>query len=224
MINELADKVYSKLQKEYIEFINDIKESSKDEIIKKSYEIAIKDEFVNMFYDTCDFNKFQLLAILEKEQPLQFLYNSWEKSDGGINQILEEKLDDDFYELGSNYENKIMLEIQKDKNYQLIENISDVLTELDNYDFCTHIKQKFNVDDLDNYDVHKILYSKDGAKYLYDFCDEIRKEQQVNYLREISVLNNKKMNSIEDKILPNLKKVITDQDRNIIKSSKERER
>lgn len=224
MIKELADKLYAKLLAEYLNYISEIKLLSKDEIIKNAYQITIKREFVDMFYGTCNFNKFQLLALLEKEKPLQFLYDSWDKSDGGIHNILEEKLDDDFYELGNNYKNKVMLEIQKDGNYQLIENISDTLSALDDYDFCTYIKEKFKVDDLDEYDIHLVLYSKDGAKYLYDFCDEIKNEQQVKYLRQISVLDNEKMDNIEDKILPNLRNVIKEQDKVIDKKSKEKER
>ena len=203
-----------KLKEEYLNYVNNIKQLPVEEIIKKSYELTIRKEFVDMFYDNRDFNKFQLLALLEKEQPLQYLYDSWMDCDYGINNLLLDNLDNTFYELGNDYENKVMLKIQKDKNYSLIESISDVLQAFDNYDFCTYLKQKFNVNDLDEYDVYKILNSKDGGKYLYDFLDQIRYEDQVNYLLDIQVLDSEKVNSIEDKILPDLKKNIRQQDKN----------
>ena len=214
MNKDLVEKLYLKLKEEYLNYVNNIKQLPVEEIIKKSYELTIRKEFVDMFYDNRDFNKFQLLALLEKEQPLQYLYDSWMDCDYGINNLLLDNLDNTFYELGNDYENEVMLEIQKDKNYSLIESISDVLQAFDNYDFCTYLKQKFNVNDLDEYDVYKILNSKDGGKYLYDFLDQIRYEDQVNYLLDIQVLDSEKVNSIEDKILPDLKKNIRQQDKN----------
>ena len=214
MNKDLVKKLHLKLKEEYLNYVNNIKQLPVEEIIKKSYELTIRKEFVDMFYDNRDFNKFQLLALLEKEQPLQYLYDSWMDCDYGINNLLLDNLDNTFYELGNDYENKVMLKIQKDKNYSLIESISDVLQAFDNYDFCTYLKQKFNVNDLDEYDVYKILNSKDGGKYLYDFLDQIRYEDQVNYLLDIQVLDSEKVNSIEDKILPDLKKNIRQQDKN----------
>ena len=214
MNKDLVKKLHLKLKEEYLNYVNNIKQLPVEEIIKKSYELTIRKEFVDMFYDNRDFNKFQLLALLEKEQPLQYLYDSWMDCDYGINNLLLDNLDNTFYELGNDYENEVMLEIQKDKNYSLIESISDVLQAFDNYDFCTYLKQKFNVNDLDEYDVYKILNSKDGGKYLYDFLDQIRYEDQVNYLLDIQVLDSEKVNSIEDKILPDLKKNIRQQDKN----------
>lgn len=214
MNKDLVEKLYLKLKEEYLNYVDKIKQLPVDEIINKSYELTIRKEFVDMFYDTCNFNKFQLLALFEKDQPLQYLYDSWYECDYGMHNLLLDNLDDTFYKLGDDYENKVMLEIQKDKNYSLIESISDVLQAFDNYDFCTYLKQKFNVNDLDEYDVYKILNSKDGGKYLYDFLDQIRYEDQVNYLLDIQVLDSEKVNSIEDKILPELKKNIRQQDKN----------
>ena len=144
MNKDLVEKLHLKLKEEYLNYVNNIKQLPVEEIIKKSYELTIRKEFVDMFYDNRDFNKFQLLALLEKEQPLQYLYDSWMDCDYGINNLLLDNLDNTFYELGNDYENKVMLKIQKDKNYSLIESISDVLQAFDNYDFCTYLKQKFN--------------------------------------------------------------------------------
>ena len=214
MIKNLTDKLYSKLKKEYSNYVSEVKQLPVEEIIARSYELTIKQEFVETFYETNRFNKFQLLSLLEKEQPLQFLYDLWMDADSGIHNLLMEALDYNFDELGEDYENKIMLKIQKDKNYNLIKQISDSLQQLDFYDFCTDIKQRFNVDDLDEYDVYKILNSKDGGKYLYDFLDQVRYEKQVKYLLEVQALDSEKIKNIEDKILPELKNIIRQQDRN----------
>ena len=214
MIKNLTDKLYSKLKKEYSNYVSEVKQLPVEEIIARSYELTIKQEFVETFYETNRFNKFQLLSLLEKEQPLQFLYDLWMDADSGIHNLLMEALDYNFDELGEDYENKIMLKIQKDKNYNLIKQISDSFQQRDFYDFCTDIKHRFNVDDLDEYDVYKILNSKDGGKYLYDFLDQVRYEKQVKYLLEVQALDSEKIKNIEDKILPELKNIIRQQDRN----------
>ena len=201
MIKELVDKVYSKLHNEYMEYINSIIRLPIEEIIKNIYPITIRQEFVDMFQDAKNFNKFQLLALLEKENTLDYLYEVYEDTDGGLHNFLEEKLDDKFYDLGNDYEEKINKKIELDNNSELIKDISEVLAELNRYDFCHYIQQKFDVEDLDDFDVYNILNAKDGAKYLYDFCDNVRHEQQLLYLKEISVINSEAIDNIDDKIL-----------------------
>ena len=207
MNQDLINKVYDKLENEYLNYVSKVKKLSVEEILEESYELTIKREFVDMLCDNNIFKKFQLLALLEKENPLQFLYYSWIKADSGIHNLLLEQLSDDFYKLGIDYEKNFLLKLQKDKNYNLIKDISDVLQEIDNYDFCYYIKEKFKVEDLDEYDVYKILNSKNGAKYLYEFLQEVMKEEQINYLVENKTIDSSKINKIETEILPKLKNI-----------------
>lgn len=220
MIEDLANKVYNKLRNEYFKYVENIKKLSPEEIIKNSYPITIRQEFVNMFYGTGNFNKFRLLGLLEKENTLDYLYNAYENTDGGLHNLLEEKLDEEFYVLANDYESKINEKINSDKYSKLIKDISEVLKELDRYDFCNYIQQKFNVEDLDAFDVYNILNTKDGAKYLYDFCDQVRHEEQLLHLKEIMVINSEVIDNIDDKILPKLKEFIDSQERETSKKTK----
>ena len=60
----------------------------------------------------------------------------------------------------------------------------------------------------------RILKDKNGAKYLYDFCDQVRNEKQVQYLMSVDVLEKEKIDNIKNKILPKLKKYINQQEKN----------
>ena len=85
--------------------------------------------------------------------------------------------------------------------------------ELDRYEFCHSIQQNFSVKDLNNIDVYNILKVKDGVKSLYEFFSTIRHDQQLLYLQEIMVINSEIIDNINFKILPNLKKIIDEQEK-----------
>ena len=224
MIEDLRNKVYHKINSEYLEYIDNIKQLSLEDIIKNSYQIAIKEEFIDMFSVTGNYNKFQLLALLEKENTLDYLYEAYEGTDGGLHNFLEEKLDEEFYNLGNDYVEKINEKIELDSNSELVKDISEALTKLDRYEFCNYIKKKFNVEDLDVLDVYNILNKKDGAKYLYDFCNQVKDDQQLLYLKEIMIIDSEAIDRIEDKILPKLKTIIDSQEKNSDTKTKDKGR
>lgn len=214
MTEKLTNQLYNKLKKEYLEYIENIKLMPIEQIISNSYSIAIRQEFVDMFYGTENYNKYELKVLLEKDNTLDFLYENWIDAEGGIHNVLEENLSETLYDLVEEYKNELLIEIEKNPNYELIKDISETLIALDNYDFCYHIKEAFGVEDLDAIDVFEILKDKNGAKYLYDFCDQVRNEKQVQYLMSVDVLEKEKIDNIKNKILPKLKKYINQQEKN----------
>lgn len=197
MVEELASKVYHKLSNEYSKYIENIKKLSKEEIINESYPITMKQELVEMFYDTVVFNKYQLMGLLEKENILEFLYDTYFAKDGGLNNLLEEKMDDNFYGLGNEYEEKLNEKIDSNENIELIEDISNALIDFDNYDFCIELKKEYKVEDFDNYDIFYILNINGGAKYLYNYFFDLVRNPQLKYLKEIAAINPKNYDNIE---------------------------
>ncbi len=225
MIEYLTNRLYTKLKNEYMSYIENIKKLPPEKIIENSYNIAIRQEFVDMFYGTSDYNKYELKILLEKENTLDFLYEDWCDSDGGIHSVLEERLDSTLYDLTEEFENEFNIKLESDPNCELIKNISDSLCELNNYSFCTHLKDKYHVTDLDEYDVYEILNSNDGgAFYLYSFFDELKDDEHLLYLNEISVINSESVNNIEEKILPKLKEIVKNQENNKQQSKEINER
>ena len=201
MTEKLVNQLYNKLRKEYLEYIENIKQMPIEQVISNSYSIAIRQEFVDMFYGTENYNKYELKVLLEKDNTLDFLYEDWVDAEGGIHNVLEENLSETLYDLVDDYKNRLSIEIEKHPNYELIRDISETLMALDDYDFCYHIKDAFGVEDLDIVDV-------------YDFCDQVRHENQVQYLMSVDVLEKEKIDEIKDKILPKLKSFINQQEKN----------
>lgn len=214
MTEKLVNQLYNKLRKEYLEYIENIKQMPIEQVISNSYSIAIRQEFVDMFYGTENYNKYELKVLLEKDNTLDFLYEDWVDAEGGIHNVLEENLSETLYDLVDDYKNRLSIEIEKHPNYELIRDMSETLMALDDYDFCYHIKDAFGVEDLDIVDVYEILKEKNGGKYLYDFCDQVRHENQVKYLMSVDVLEKEKIDNIKDKILPKLKSFINQQEKN----------
>lgn len=88
---KIREELYSKIKNEYISFINNLKKCSSEHIVNKSYEIAIKEEFCILFYPEFEhFNIEQIKSLNKKKMPLQFLYHEWMKTDGGIQQLVDD--------------------------------------------------------------------------------------------------------------------------------------
>lgn len=220
MIQKLIQQVYEKINKEYKEFIDELKQTPPENIIKNAYKIAIMEEYLDMFYGNESYDRHQLRALLEKENSLDYLYKDWMDADNGIHHVIEENLDDCLIELGDKYVERLNEKIENSPNYELIKNISDALIDFNNYNFCENIKKRFEVDDFDTIDVAEIFDTKGGKEYLYHHFAQLVDDNHLQYLNEISVVNSENYNNIEEKILPKLKEIIQKEK---IKQNKERD-
>lgn len=209
MIEELSEKVYKKINKEYNSYLEDIKKLSSDEIIKSAYEITVKQELVEMFCH--EENKYKLMVLLEKDNALEFLYNSWMETDGGLHNIVEEKLAPIFYDMTIDCKKNILEKIKKNSNYELICDISDTLQAFDTSDFCYHIKDKFDIDNLDIYDVYSMLQTKEDINFLIDYFKGMKANEHLSYCIEIGVIDYQSYNRIDEKLLPGLLKLKKEQ-------------
>lgn len=97
---KIREELYSKLEKEYNSFIEDLKKSPLEKIIDKAYEKVMKEELCAMFYPEYDrYDIDQIKALNKTKEPLQELYNGWMDSDNGIHQALEDSTFDLLEEL-----------------------------------------------------------------------------------------------------------------------------
>ena len=201
------DKVYSRLQNE-LKYIEDkYMEKSKEEIINNAYELAIKQEIVNCF-ESCDYDIVDYKILLEENNILDFLYKDWMHSDYGIHQPIEENLQEYLYELEDNYE-----KFERDPNSDLIKDMMVTLKELKNYDLTTSIDKAnqtlLNKDfEYNKYGLQRMLNSKNGAKDLMEFFNEIKDNKQLEYLKEIQVINSESIDKIKDEYIPKLNEII----------------
>lgn len=211
MKEDLINKVSEKLQREFNNYKSDILYKEPLEIFNSSYEIAIKEELSEMFYDKDKYNSHELKALLEQKNSLDYLYSEWMDCDGGINNVLEDFLEISLSDLAIDSINDIKEEIDNSDYKKLIINIKEVLQELDYYDFCYHLKDRYGIErdcTIEDVDVYEIFKSKGGKKYLYDELKEIKDNKDIEDLKEKYVINNELIDNIDDKILPELKSII----------------
>lgn len=224
MIENLTTQVYKKLDKEYGKFIEDILKTEPKNIVDNAYKIAIMQEFIDMFYGTENYSKYELTALLEKENSLEFLYDDWMSSDNGIHNVIENNMNECLINLADEYVTKLNEKAKSDSNYELIKDMSEALKDFNNYNFCDCIKKKYDIDDFEIIDVHEIMNKKGGAEYLYHYFAQLVDDNHLQYLNEISVVNSENYNNIEEKILPKLKDIMNNEkNKNNISKYKERD-
>lgn len=224
MIQELTNQLYEKLKKEYKEFIENILKTEPKNIVKNAYKIAIMQEYVDMFYGTENYSKYELIALLEKENSLEFLYDDWLNADNGIHTVLEDNVEDCLLGLEDEYVSKLNEQAKSDSNYELLKDMSDALKDFNNYNFCDYIKKKYNIDDFEIIDVHEIMNKVGGAEYLYYYFAQLVDNNHLQYLNEISVINSDNYKNIEEKILPKLKEIMNNEkNKSNINKNKERD-
>ena len=91
-----------------------------------------------------------------------------------------------------------------------IKNIVSTLQKLYNYDFCFFLKKKFNIKDFDYSNINKILETKEGINNLKYFFEEMKDNEQLNYLTEIMVFDSSTYEGINDRLIPGLEELYKD--------------
>lgn len=223
-IEELTNQVYEKVNNELKMFKEELKTKGIDEVIKNAFKITIREEIVDMFYGTSNYSEYGLKALLELDNTLESLYDDWIDTDVSIHNFLEDTTADYISDLEEEYIEKIEEQIKEDPNYELIQTVYNALKDFDNYSFCINIKNKYDIEEFDLININDILYSKDGARYLYGVFDYFKDNEQLQYLNEIMAINSENYSNIEEKILPSLVKIIKEQEKNKIKTDNDMER
>lgn len=92
-LEELKQKFDDKIDNEYKEFIEELKQCSPQVILERAYEKVSKEEMVYKIKDK-DYTVSDLKALLKTEEILQECYDEWLKSDGNFNEVLEYAVDE----------------------------------------------------------------------------------------------------------------------------------
>lgn len=88
----LEDRAYEKINREFDDYIVDIKTKSPDEIVRAAYEITYKQEILSMFEIDGAFNDKQSMAILKTKNALDYLYKEWLDFDGSVVDTLRDSV------------------------------------------------------------------------------------------------------------------------------------
>lgn len=116
MEEEIRQELYDKLEKEYNNFIEEIKTLPPEKIIDKSYEKVMKEETLSMFIPESEmFDMEEIKALNKEKDPLEYLYQGWMDSDLNLNQLYEDNVRDSLYDLVEEQKQKSKENRKKDK-------------------------------------------------------------------------------------------------------------
>lgn len=200
-IEELSNKVYKKLEHEFDMFKESCLTKTKEEILKSAYEIAVKEEIVESFNSNI-YEEEQYLALLENDNMLENIYQDWMNAESGIHIPIEESIEFYLNEIEEKY-----TKLESDPNSKLIKDMTKTLRELRNYEFYDDniIQRKFLY--YDKNDVQDLLNSKDGARKLLNYFNDVKDNEHLKYLKEIQVIDTESVNKI-DEYIPKLNEII----------------
>lgn len=91
----LLDELNNKLEKEYNEFIQEIIKLDPLSIINKTYEITLKQEIKDLYVGSDILDRYEIKALLERNNTLKYLYESWFEYDFDIHKEVEELVQED---------------------------------------------------------------------------------------------------------------------------------
>ena len=103
----------------------------------------------------------------------------------------------------------------------------DVIKDYDNfndYDICYYIKDKYEIDDFDLISVDGLLNDKKSLKDLYNHFTKLENSDYLKYFNQSQIRKNKDYQNIEDRIIPELKRLVMQQERNNKVSDRNMER
>lgn len=97
---DIRKKLYEKMQKEYNDFIEEMKNNEPQFIVNNAYQIVIKEELVAMFYPESEqYDIDEIKALNKTKNPLEELYQGWMDSDAGLHFVLEDNVSDTIEEI-----------------------------------------------------------------------------------------------------------------------------
>lgn len=104
-IKTLYENLMSKLDAENKMYVESLRGKTPQEIIDKSYETTCKNEFVCLM-DTNNYDEYELRALLNLDNTLDYVYQDWINFDGGFN-CLEESVNQTVKKLGKKLKDSI---------------------------------------------------------------------------------------------------------------------
>lgn len=90
---DIRQNLYNKLEKEFKDFIEEMKTNEPEVIVNSAYPIVMKEELLSMFYPESErFDIEEIKALNKIDSPLEELYQGWMDTDEGIHSVLEDSV------------------------------------------------------------------------------------------------------------------------------------
>ena len=91
--DKMTDAIISKVNKEFDDYKNELLEMPKEMIINKSYETAVKQEFIDEI-KFMDMHIDEKKALMSRDHLLDEFYNDWLDYDGGLYDALDNSFEE----------------------------------------------------------------------------------------------------------------------------------
>lgn len=102
---ELKQRFEAKVNREFKEFVEELKQNEPEVIVNTAYELVSKEEMIYKITEK-DYTTSELKALLKTDGILDECYDEWLKSDGNFNEILEYAVDKRIEIILDDYEQK----------------------------------------------------------------------------------------------------------------------
>ena len=103
---ELKKKFNEKIDKEFNDFISELRRCSSQVIIERAYEKVSKEEMIYKIKDK-DYTITELKALLKKDNILEECYDEWLKADGNFNEFFDYAVEKRIAIIVDNYKENI---------------------------------------------------------------------------------------------------------------------
>lgn len=128
------------------------------------------------------------------------------------------------YNFGDYIKDKYEIEKLDLNSIDEILNNKDMMNDFDNFNVCDYIKNKYEIDEFDLISVDRVLNNKSSLKELYNQFVKLESTDHLKYFNQAQARKNKNYQNIEDKIIPELRKMVIQQERNNKISKRDMER
>ena len=116
MEETIRKELYEKLENELALYKKDLESLSAKEIIDKSYETAIKEEVIYLFYpESKEFDLDELKALKNEKNSLDTLYQGWMDCDMNICELVEDSARDTVEDLARDFKEKQAKKKEKER-------------------------------------------------------------------------------------------------------------
>lgn len=109
-IDKLRQELDEKLDSEYNNYVEILKQESKDEIIKNAYKLTVKEQIKEEIKDR-NLDKDEIKALLQENNVLDNCYDRWIDDDSKLQEAFEFIVDDEIEEITEEYK-----EMKRHKN------------------------------------------------------------------------------------------------------------
>ena len=104
--DKLKQKLVYKLEQEYKDFCERMKQKTKEELIQSAYEIVVKEEIRDEIKNYTNLDSFKLKALIKHRDIIDEIYWQWKKEDSRLGEVLENSINETIEIIVEDYEKK----------------------------------------------------------------------------------------------------------------------